>query len=556
VSSVLPLRRALRVALASTLLSLAIEVVVALAQGALAVCLGALARFLGSGSGHAVGAAGMTPMSRVAAWVPTSLPIAGATAVAIVGLLAVAVRGGAHIVLEARETRDAAMLAAIARRRILAGALLGQRGSIGAAVTWPSEIEAAARAERSRVRAIVHLLVLAAVIAALDAALAAIVIGLLAPFALLLRPIRRKLRAVHESASRGAIETIDASRDLLEHAPLWATCGGAAVVTERVDALSREGAELAARAARGRASASMMNELLAALAIVLLVAAFGGSPRPALVAVLITLVSAYRPIRDVAESSALIDRGLRAWSSIVALGVGDADDEAPRPWRPATLRARGLAVEVGSERARNGVDFDVAPGEIVAIVGAPGTGKSALLEAIAGVRSSRGALHHGALRFDDARIGPSQRPIAWAPPSPPVLPGTLAENLSPGASTDHERIARARSVLRALGDVTIVALADDAPLGPRGRTVSSGEAQRIALARAIASEAPVLLLDEPTANLDEDGERRAINVLRDAARDRSLLLVTHRPAPLALADRVLDLSERIVGAAESERRIA
>jgi len=559
VISVLPLRRALAIPAGGTLVSLVIEVVVALAQGALAVSLGALARFLGSGSGHAVDVSGMTPMSRVWSTLPTSLATGSATAVALVGLLAVVVRGGAHIVLEARETHGAGLLAAIARRRVLASALAGHRGSIGAAVTWPSEIEAAARAERLRVRAIVHLTVLALVIVALDATLAAIVLALLAPFAIVLRPLRRRLRAIHEGASRGAIETIDASRDLLEHAPLWATCGGGAVVTERIDVLSREAAELASRAARGRSSASMVNELLAALAIVLLVAVFGGAARPALVPVLITLVSAYKPIRDLAESSALIDRGVRAWSSIVALVTNGVEERASR-FTPATLRARGLAVDVGSARAQCGVDLDVAPGEIVALVGAPGSGKSALLEAIAGVRSARGSLHHGALRFDDARVGPAHRPIAWAPPSPPVLPGTLAENLAPADAADGERLARARAVLRELGDHTIVALPDDARLGPRGRAVSSGEAQRIALARAIASDAPVLLLDEPTANLDEAGERRAIAVLREAARERSIVLVTHRPAPLALADRVVDLSEAaspgIVGAPESQRRIA
>jgi len=557
VRSVLPLRRALGAPIGSTVISLTIEVVVALAQGALAVSLGALARFLGSGPGHAVGVAGMTPMSRVWAavsWLPTSAAITSATGVAIVGLLAVAIRGGAHILLEARETRDAGMLAAIARRSILSAALDGSRGSIGAAVMWPNEIEAAARGERARLRAVVHLVVLAFVIVALDAALAAIVIALLAPFAILLRPIRRRLRAVHENASRGAIETIDASRDLLEHAPLWATCGGGAVVTARVEALSREGAELAARAARGRSAASLTNELLAALAIVLLVALFGAAPRPALVPVLVTLVSAYRPIRDVAESSALIDRGLRAWSSI---GTASAPPELPRRvFPPATLRARGLSVEVGSARAREGIEFDIAPGEILALVGAPGTGKSALLEAIAGVRPSGGTLHHGAVRIDSTPVGPAHRPIAWVPPSPPVLPGSLAENLAPGTPEDTTRIARAREILRALGDEAIVALGDDDRLGPRGRLVSSGEAQRIALARAIASDAPVLLLDEPTANLDHEGERRAIAVLRDASRNRSIVLVTHRPAPLAIADRVVDLSEGVVGAAESERRIA
>lgn len=494
----------------------------------------------------------MTWMSRLWSNLPTSLSLTTATSVACVGLLAVAIGGGARILLETRETRDAADLAARSRRRILGSALSGARLSIGVAVTIPHEIELGARAERARLRAVVHLVVLAAVVAVLDARLAVILLAILVPFAVLLRPIRRAIRASHLAATRGAIETIDASRDLLEHAPLWATCGGASLVMSRVDALSAEGTGLAARAARARATASSSNELLAALAIVVLVAVFAPGaafPRPALLPVLITLVSAYRPIRELAEASAIVERGSHAASALPPL-VHELP--AARSWPRGSFVARALASDVGSEVARAGIDFDLRAGEILVIVGAPGTGKSALLEAIAGVRKTSGSLSIGTARFEDARIG--ARPIAWVPPSPPVLPGTLAENLAPTGSASEA--TRARSILNALGSIPA---ADDELLGVRGRAVSSGEAQRIALARALATDAPIVLLDEPTANLDTDGEQQAIAVLRHELRGRCAVIVTHRPAPLALADRVIDLGDLGkwgVGAAESERRIA
>ncbi|GAC1353144.1 MAG: hypothetical protein NVS3B20_26440 [Polyangiales bacterium] len=140
-------------------------------------------------------------------------------------------------------------------------------------------------------------------------------------------------------------------------------------------------------------------------------------------------------------------------------------------------------------------------------------------------------------------MGPTERPFAWVPPSPPVLPGTLAENLSPDAPHDQLRIDRARAVLRELGDSELGAMDNEALLGPRGRKPSSGEVQRLSLARACASDAAVLLLDEPTASLDAEGERRAIEVIARQSVSRIVIMVTHRPAPLAIAHRVLSFDE-------------
>jgi len=86
-------------------------------------------------------------------------------------------------------------------------------------------------------------------------------------------------------------------------------------------------------------------------------------------------------------------------------------------------------------------------------------------------------------------------------------------------------------------------------LGDRGAGLSAGERQRVALARAFLRDAPLLLLDEPTANLDGETEREVVETIRRLAEGRTVVLVAHRPALIGIADRVLSLSSAVEVAA-------
>ena len=99
----------------------------------------------------------------------------------------------------------------------------------------------------------------------------------------------------------------------------------------------------------------------------------------------------------------------------------------------------------------------------------------------------------------------------------------------------------AREALAPLGAEHLVGDLGDACLGAGGRVVSGGERQWIALARAVATRQPVLLLDEPTSSLDEAAQARVLAAIARLRGKRTVLLVTHRPEPLAVADRVIHL---------------
>lgn len=200
----------------------------------------------------------------------------------------------------------------------------------------------------------------------------------------------------------------------------------------------------------------------------------------------------------------------------------------------ASPRARLSDVVVshpGRGRVLGPLDMTIADGEVIALVGPSGAGKSTLLQLLAG--------------FIDAEAGqvalrePTR--LAWLDQRPFLMQGTLADNLrlvAPEASDAqlHEALAAARL------DTLLATLPQglDTPLGERGLGLSGGQASRLALARVFLSDAPLVLLDEPTASLDPDSERLVIEGLATlAAQGRTLVMATHHPAVMRMADRVL-----------------
>ncbi|MGA2873757.1 MAG: ATP-binding cassette domain-containing protein, partial [Candidatus Dormibacteria bacterium] len=144
-----------------------------------------------------------------------------------------------------------------------------------------------------------------------------------------------------------------------------------------------------------------------------------------------------------------------------------------------------------------------------------------------------------------ADLGSWRRRLAWVPQRPTLFSGTVAENLrlgSPEASDADLWAALEVACLQEL--VASLPQGLESALGEHAEQLSAGERQRLAIARAlIRSQAGLFLLDEPTAHLDPATERELVARLRLALRGRSLLLVSHRPGPLALADRTAILDQ-------------
>ncbi|MDJ1131727.1 thiol reductant ABC exporter subunit CydD [Streptomyces iconiensis] len=260
--------------------------------------------------------------------------------------------------------------------------------------------------------------------------------------------------------------------------------------------------------------------------------------------VLILAPEAYLPLRQVGTHYHAAAEGLSAAEEVFT--VLETAPRAPHGTAPApSVRTATLSFEgvVVRHEGRTGpslaaTDLTVAPGETVALTGPSGGGKTTLLSVLLGFTApSGGRVLVGDVPLDSLELSGWHEQIAWVPQHPYLFAGTVADNVRlarPAADDD--------AVARALAEVAASDLDPGLVLGEAGAGLSAGQRQRVALARAFLADRPLLLLDEPTAALDGATEGTVADAVRRLAAGRTVLLVTHRPALLGAADRVLSLS--------------
>jgi len=207
------------------------------------------------------------------------------------------------------------------------------------------------------------------------------------------------------------------------------------------------------------------------------------------------------------------------------------------------LDVAGLRVAYGERPVLQGVDLSVSAGEVVGLVGPNGCGKTTLLKAITRVLPWAGGevllLGESASKLSRQELS---RRVAVVPQNPALPVGYTALEVVLMGRTPHlgfleqegaEDYCRAREALRRVGALD---LADR-----RVDELSAGERQNVVLARALAQETPILLLDEPTANLDPLTEKQMLETLFDVMRQKTTLLITHRLVGLENVDEIVVL---------------
>jgi ATP-binding cassette, subfamily C, bacterial CydCD len=208
-----------------------------------------------------------------------------------------------------------------------------------------------------------------------------------------------------------------------------------------------------------------------------------------------------------------------------------------------TIEALTVSYPGRPRPALDDLSLRVEAGEVIALAGPSGCGKSTLLGVLLGfVTPERGAVRIGDLDLAELDADAWRAQLAWVPQRPHLFACSIAENVRLGRRDASDEELAAAVTAAGLTDL-VASLPDgvDTMLGERGAGLSAGERQRVALARAFLRDAPLLLLDEPTANLDGQTEQHVLEAVQRLSVGRTVILVAHRPALLDMSDRVVDL---------------
>lgn len=262
----------------------------------------------------------------------------------------------------------------------------------------------------------------------------------------------------------------------------------------------------------------------------------------------------YAPLRQFAAHYHDRATALAAVTQIAVLFDGlpqNAGDEAAKAAAPAAapvhasqgagLAMTGLRVEAPGRGHAVLLDaaFTLAPGEHVALMGPSGAGKTTLIEAIARLRPAAGDIRIDGLPLAQWEEAALRQRVALIGQRPQLLAGSIADNIRlgrPGATDLQVQDAARRACVLEFAQDLPQGL--DTPLGSRGHGLSGGQAQRVALARLFLRDPGLILLDEPTAHLDEATQARVLDEILEFAAGRTLLLATHAPAVAARFGRV------------------
>lgn len=392
-----------------------------------------------------------------------------------------------------------------------------------------------------------------AVIAVYDAKSTAIVVITL-PLIPIFMVLIGLATADRSAAALTAMATLQARLlDLIAGLPTLRALGRATGPEHRIAELSAAHRRSAMATLRIAFLSALVLELLATLGVALVAVSiglrlvFGQMSLTAALTVLLLAPDVYWPLRRIGVEFHAAQDGRTAADHAFAL-IGDptttATGKRTVAARGAVLRLENLSVQSRDGHSPHDLTAALEPGLVTVLTGDNGVGKSCTLHAIAGLTApSSGRVTIAGVDVGELARADWWRQLSWLPQRPVLVPGTIHDNLTLlGELEDLDSACAAAGF-----DAVLAELPDgmDTVLGRGGVGLSLGQRQRLGLARALGSAAPVLLLDEPTAHLDTGTEDRVLRAIVDRARrGATVVVVGHRARIVAIADRVIEVTAR------------
>jgi ATP-binding cassette, subfamily C, bacterial CydD len=357
--------------------------------------------------------------------------------------------------------------------------------------------------------------------------------------------------ADRSAAALSAMTTLQSRLlDLIAGIPTLRALGRAIGPERRIAELSAAHRRSAIATLRIAFLSALVLELLATLGVALVAVSiglrlvFGEMSLTTGLTVLLLAPDVYWPLRRIGVEFHAAQDGRAAADKAFALIGGPGTPDAGRRTvtaRGAEIRLENLGVAGRDGHSPRDLSAVIEPGRVTVLTGRNGTGKSTALQAIAGLTMpSSGQITVGGVDAADLAPAAWWRQLSWLPQRPVLVPGTVRDNLILLGELDNIEDACAASGFDAV--LAELPRGMDTLLGRGGVGLSLGQRQRLGLARALGSPAPVLLLDEPTAHLDDGTEDRVLRAIVERARaGATVVVVGHRERVVAIGDRVVEV---------------
>lgn len=377
------------------------------------------------------------------------------------------------------------------------------------------------------------------------------------PLAWVMNKVAKRYRRISHRIQESGAELLQAADQTLSSHQEVKIYGAQRSELDRYGALADTNLKLAMKVEATRSISSAMVQLIGAvgLAALLLIAgheaAAGRLSVGDFVSMMLAMMTIIPALKQLTNVQNMTQRGIASAQRLfVVLDAADEPDTGTRglqraegllEFRDVTARYPGQA-----RPAMEGVSFVARPGTVTAIVGRSGSGKSTLIKLIPRFyEPESGQILLDGHPVQEYRLADLRRQIALVGQQVVLFDGSIAQNIAYGELQDSnaERLQQAIVGANAREFVEQLPQGVDAQVGAKGGRLSGGQRQRLAIARAMLKDAPILILDEATAALDNESERLVQDALTRLMKGRTTLVIAHRLSTIEHADRVVVLAE-------------